>query len=241
VKDKTAATVFTAYKKIVTEAGGNPLELISDNGGEFTSNAFQNYLKTEQVFHFTVEPDYHKTLGIVDRLCRTIKEKLFKYFTDKKTTNWIDIIDKIMETYNDSPHSSLGDITPNDVEDNRQFVIELNKKKITNVSNHKFKIGSIVRIKLKGSIFKKGYKQQYSTETYTIESINGMNAKLDDGESAELNDLQVVDKHTDLPQAETEKVEKQAKVSKILKQVGVSEANETQEKRIRKPRTILDL
>ena len=77
-----------------------------------------------------VEPDYHKTLGIVDRLCRTIKEKLFKYFTDKKTTNWIDIIDQLMETYNDSPHSSLGGITPNDVEDNRQFVIELNKKNL---------------------------------------------------------------------------------------------------------------
>ena len=65
-----------------------------------------------------------------DRLSRTIKEKIFKFFTDKNTSNWIDNLDDIVNSYNDTPHQSLKYITPNDVKDNIYFVQDLNKQKI---------------------------------------------------------------------------------------------------------------
>lgn len=55
---------------------GIPLYLVSDNGPQFTSEAFQNFLKSNGVFHKRGAPYHPATNGQAERCIQTIKQKL---------------------------------------------------------------------------------------------------------------------------------------------------------------------
>ncbi len=60
-------------------------------------------------------------LGIIDRLVRTLRELIEKYFdiTGHRTDNIKDVMKTIVDTYNNSSHRTLNNKTPNQVfEDN---------------------------------------------------------------------------------------------------------------------------
>ena len=156
MKNKEKESVLSAFKKIIEE-NGKPEKLITDNGSEFTNREFQKLLAESKIFHETNDPQYHPTLGLIDRLCRTIKEKIFKFFTDKNETNWVDHLQGIVKAYNMSPHEALEDLAPHEAaeEKYKSFIQDLNKKKNV-ISNHYFKEGQIVRKKLAKPTFAKG-------------------------------------------------------------------------------------
>jgi len=244
MKSKESANVLSAFKKIVEE-NGKPEKLITDNGSEFTNREFQKYLSDSNVFHETNDPQYHPTLGLIDRLCRTIKEKIFKYFTDKNETNWVDHLQNIINAYNMSPHEALEDLTPQEASEEkyRTFIQDLNKEKNV-ISNHYFKEGQIVRKKLAKPTFTKGYKQIWGSNVHELKEVQGVNGVLDDGQVVKLNDLQVIPKPKEEPTMEpskVEKMEKQAKVEKVLKSVGMDQSNVVEGKRQRKRKEVFDL
>lgn len=211
LQNKLGSTVLEAFKLYVDD-NGFPRELISDNGKEFVNNNFQEYVKGK-VYHKLVEPNYHKTLGIVDPLCRTLKEKLFRYFYAENTTNWIDKIDQLIVSYNNTPHRSLGYLSPNEVKDNAQYVQKLNQDKLkeTKQSTHKFAVGQYVRYKLKKAIFDKGYLRIWSSEVFQIKEIKGVNAVLNNDKTYKLSNLQIVEK-PDEPLDEEKKNEEEDEV-----------------------------
>jgi len=184
-------------------------------------------------------------LGLIDRPCRTIKEKIFKFFTDKNETNWAEHLQGIVQAYNMSPHEALEDLTPQEAaeEKYKSFIQDLNKKKNV-ITNHYFKEGQIVRKKLVKPTFAKGYKQIWSAGVHELKEVKGVNGVLDDGQIVKLNDLQVIPKpmvsHPVEP-SKIEKVEKQAKVEKVLKTVGMDQSNVRASGRIRKKKEVFDL
>jgi len=93
---KEGTSALHAFSAIANEHENGPEKLITDNGSEFTNKKFQDFLTVNNILHETNEPQYHSTLGLIDRLCRTIKEKIFKYFTDKNETNWVDHLQNII-------------------------------------------------------------------------------------------------------------------------------------------------
>jgi hypothetical protein len=44
---------------------------------------------------------------IVERFNRTLKEKMWRYFTEKQTNKWTDILDDLINSYNNSYHTSI--------------------------------------------------------------------------------------------------------------------------------------
>jgi hypothetical protein len=50
----------------------------------------------------------------IERFNRTLKTRLFRYFTHHKTNRWIDVLDEFIRSYNESFHRSIG-MAPNDV------------------------------------------------------------------------------------------------------------------------------
>jgi len=182
---------------------------------------------------------------LIDRLCRTIKEKIFKFFTDKNETNWVDHLQVIITAYNQTPHEALEDLSPQEASEERYkvFIQDLNKKKNV-ISNHYFKEGQIVRKKLAKPMFTKGYKQIWGENVHELKEVKGVNGVLDDGQIVKLNDLQVIPKKPNEPKAEpsrVEKVEKQAKVDRVLKSVGIDQSNVVEGKRHRKRKEVFDL
>lgn len=257
LKNKKSDTVLNAFITIVKK-NGNPNVVISDNGNEFVNNDFKKYLMDNNIHQQTSEPGYHKTLGLIDRVTRTIKEKMTKLWTDNNTTNWIDNIDSIVENYNNSPHKSLKNKAPNDISKFDNTIESINISKNVNIENqHDFKIGDTVRKKLKKTIFTKGYKQIWSFSTYTIKQINGANATLNNDTIVKLNDLQKINNDNgeskthettnekfvvEIPKLqkdnenhifESNDIEKKAKHAKLLKSLDINKSNIIEKKRIR--------
>ena len=44
---------------------------------------------------------------VIERFNRTIKEKMFKYFSANNTRNYVDVLDLLVDQYNNTIHSSI--------------------------------------------------------------------------------------------------------------------------------------
>jgi hypothetical protein len=236
IKNKSSKDVDAAFEKVLKEAG-NPQLIISDNGSEFMSQSFQNILKQNKIFHQPVEIGYHPALGIIDRLSRTIKERLEKHFTNTSTVKWIDFLPKLMTAYNNTPHKSLNYISPNKVKNNKQLIININQQKSTKGKAIEFAKEQLVRIRLKKPIFTKGYKQEWSTQVFTLQKIEGANGILEDGTKVKLSNLQFVTKVSEPTKqnVQQKKVEKKVKTIRNVRKEGLDVHDITSRLRQRKP------
>ena len=157
---------------------------------------------------------------------RTIKEIIFKDFTEKDTVVWYDKLQDYINAYNNSPHSSLENLTPNQAtesDENIDKIKSINVKKSLVKMDPRFTEGVTVRKKLKKPTFTKGYKQLWGKRTYEIDKIIKTRALLKNGEYVPLNSLQVIPEGEILSENETEleREEEQAKVERKLKKEGL--------------------
>jgi hypothetical protein len=75
---------------------------------------------------------YGNKLGILDRLVRTLKEMIEKYWSVvSKQTSFPEMIDKIINTYNNQPHRTIKS-TPNEMFD------DVNKQNFNNQKDKEF-------------------------------------------------------------------------------------------------------
>jgi len=152
-----------------------------------------------------------------------------------------------MTAYNMTPHDALEGLTPQEAAEkkNGQFIRELNSRKNV-ISNHFFKEGQFVRKKLARPTFAKGYKRVWSQEVHILKQVKGVNGVLENGDVVKLNDLQVIpnpNEKAEEPAKETrvERLDKAAKVDKVLKSVGIDQTNLVEGARIRRAKKIFDL
>ena len=87
--------------------------------------------------------------------------------TGKKTYIMLDVLDGVVNTYNNTKHSTIK-MKPIDVKDNnkRVYIDEHNEK------DSRFKVGDRVRISKFKNIFAKGYTANWSTEIFIVDQIN---------------------------------------------------------------------
>ena len=104
----------------------------------------------------------------MERFNRTLKHRLWCYFTTSTKQNWADVLLDVVNSYSNSVHRTLGrkptDITPAVVGDVREEVLfnhPLNKK-----------IGDTIFIANVKSIFVKGYLLNWTEQTFTAAAIN---------------------------------------------------------------------
>lgn len=87
--------------------------LRSDRGGEFKNRQLLNYLKNEGVRIFFA--NQNSKASIAERVIRTIRGRLYRYFQKERTHRYIDVLPDVVENYNSTPHRSLGGLTPKEV------------------------------------------------------------------------------------------------------------------------------
>lgn len=71
-------------------------------------------LKHHGIHHFSFENEMVKA-SLVKRFSRTLQDCVHKYLTSKSTDRYIDILPRLVEAYNETKHSSMGE-APNDVD-----------------------------------------------------------------------------------------------------------------------------
>ena len=122
-------------------------------------------------------------LGIIDRLVRTLRELIEKYYdiTGYRTDNIKDVIKSIINTYNNNSHRTLKNKTPNEVfKDNDDQMTRYLNDSVHNQQVYKsvpFDTGDKVRILEQKEKFDKG-KQKFSKEIYTIDKKEGYKIKV---------------------------------------------------------------
>ena len=104
---------------------------------------------------------------------------------DNNTTTFLPHLDDLIENYNDTPHSSLKNKTPDDMFDNKKLLKEIYEEGEEHnaelSSKIKLKIGNYVRKKVDKGKFEKE-KQKYSSEIYLIVEKVGRYYKIQDAE-----------------------------------------------------------
>ena len=153
-----------------------PKNITTDPGLEFTNNKFKQLLKDNNITLWLSRPKHKNQTAIVERAIRTIRSKVKKYMDAYNTKVWIDVLDDIVDNYNNSVHKSLG-LTPNQMANvDSKFLVDNLEY---NHSNNLYEIGDKVRKLIKHNIFdKEGDK--YSKTIYTIDKIEGNRIYLND-------------------------------------------------------------
>lgn len=180
LKNKQGSSIVNAFENIFKNSKRRPIQIRTDKGGEFVNTIFQNFLKKEKIHFFTSNNE--TKAAVVERFNRTLKERMWKYFTLKNTRRYIDVLPQLVDSYNNSWHRSIKrkPIEVNEFNAHEVWNTLYGKNLVKPVS-FKFKINDTVRIsKLKG-VFEKGYTPNWSTEIFRItKRLKGPKYKLCD-------------------------------------------------------------
>ena len=105
MKNKTAHSLLEAFDSILSE-GRKPEKLRTDKSTEFLNESFQQYLKNRDIHFYTA--DNEPKASVVERVNRTLKSKLYRYFTAINSLRYIDVLQDLVDSYNNTFHRSIG-------------------------------------------------------------------------------------------------------------------------------------
>ena len=167
---KSSRHVTEAFEKILA-TGDKCRMLQSDKGAEFLNSTFQHMLKRHNIHFYTSENDDIKS-AVVERFNRSLKTKMFRYFTFKNTRRYIDVLQDLIDSYNATYHRSIG-MAPNEANASNESLIRsrLYPPKSTKKLRFRYDVGDTVRIATtRHSPFAKGYTGKWSRELFKIAS-----------------------------------------------------------------------
>jgi Integrase core domain/Chromo (CHRromatin Organisation MOdifier) domain len=170
IKNKTGDEIVAAFTRIFTDYKRIPNKIQTDAGTEFYNSKVKKLFKENKIDLFSTKSDLKAS--IIERFNRTLKEKMWKVFSERNIYKWIDFLQDLVENYNTSYHRSIK-MTPNEASksENEPKVHEnlFETEKI--IKPGKFKIGDKVRIARYKSRFDKGYMPNYTTEIFVIYKV----------------------------------------------------------------------
>ena len=169
LKDKKGETVADALETIFKER--KPDKLWVDKGKEFYNKDVKRLVELYST-------ENKEKSSIVERWIRTMKEKMWKYFTDNNTYTYIDVLPDLVEDYNNTVHSSTK-LTPVEASKKKNELavwrnLYPDRFKIYDLTP-KFSVGDEVRISKNKAIFEKGYTTRWTEEIFTIIEIQNTN------------------------------------------------------------------
>lgn len=173
LKNKQGDTVTEAFKSIIRNR--KPAKLHVDNGKEFYNQPFKALLAQNDIKMYSTFSEVKAC--VVERFNRTLKEKMWRMFTHRDNHIYYKDLQKLVDSYNNSVHSSIS-IRPKDVTSDNEDKIWFNlygyqkngfpKSKSAKI---KFAVGDLVRITKYKYKFDKGYEANWSNEAFKISKI----------------------------------------------------------------------
>ena len=170
VKSKRGVDIRDSFKIIFKEA--KPEKIQFDEGKEFYNKDFKDLLTKNDIDWFSSYSD--KKAAIVERFNKTLQGRMYKYFTQKETNKWIDVLDNLVMGYNETFHSSIGmkPVEARKEENSGTVWFNLYGAHLQHeFGDPKFKIGNSVRISKYKTIFAKGYLPNFTEEIFKIKQI----------------------------------------------------------------------
>ena len=165
LKDKKGISFTNGFNKIIKQSGRKPNKIWVDQGSEFYNHAFKRWLSRNNIIMYST---YNEGKSVVaERFIGTLKNKLYKHMTATGKNVYYDVLDDIVNEYNNTKHNTIK-MKPKDVGDNnkRVYIDEHNEKP------SRFKVGDRVRISKFKNIFAKEYTPNWRKEICIVDKIN---------------------------------------------------------------------
>ena len=164
IKDKKGTSLVDAFKKIISKKR-KPNKIWVDQGSEFYNKPFKYFLKINNIEMYST---YNEGKSVVaERFIRTLINKTFKYMTAISKNLNFDVLDDIVDKYNNTVHRT---IKMKPIEVTNDYYAEYNEDQ-SNKKDPKFKVDHHVRISKYKIIFAKGYTPNWSEEVFVINKI----------------------------------------------------------------------
>jgi len=172
MKTKSADETAKAFTSIFNDGIVKriPNKIQTDDGKEFFNDKVGKLFKHHNINHFSTNSEFKA--AIVERFNRTLKEKMWKYFSEMGNHKWIDILSDLVKNYNNCFHRSIK-MTPVEAseKENESIVRKNLYGREFTFRKPKYSIGDKVRLSTYKNQFRKGYKQNYTTEIFTISGV----------------------------------------------------------------------
>jgi transposase InsO family protein len=167
LKTKGGEDITNAFRIIFKDV--NPIYLQTDKGKEFYNSAFDKFLKSKKCKLFSVYSP-HKA-ALVERFNRTLKTRMYRYFTHNNTQNWVKVLPDLISSYNNHRHSSIK-MSPIEAKKKKNWWKISSSREIVKSRHPKLNVGNLVRISKTKGVFEKGYKANWSEQIFVIHDID---------------------------------------------------------------------
>ena len=113
---------------------------------------------------------------VAERFIRTLKNKLYKHMTATNKNVYYDVLDDIVNEFNNTKHSTIK-MKPKDVKDDTTKSSAIARNKRVHIDEHneksaRYNVGDRVRISKLKNIFAKEYTPNWSKEIFVANKIN---------------------------------------------------------------------
>ena len=164
LKDKKGTTIVNAFQSILNDSKRKPNKIWVDQGSEFYNNVFKKRLKDNDIIMYSTHNEGKSV--VAERFIRILKNKFYKHMTAISKNVYYDVLDDIVDEYNNTYHKTIK-MKPINVGDD--YFTEYNKE--SNEKDPKFRVGDHIRISKYKNIFAKGYAPNWSQEIFVVERI----------------------------------------------------------------------
>lgn len=170
LKDKTAHTVVEAMRQIIQRDRNKMKLLQTDNGKEYYNTLFKKLMMEYNIKHYSTNSEMKAS--IIERFNRTLKNSMYKMFSQKGSYQWHDSLSDLIKKYNNSYHRTIGMKPVNVNESNENLVLQRIKRStkpaVDKVRAKSFKEDDKVRISKYKHVFRKGYLPNWTNEVFTV-------------------------------------------------------------------------
>ena len=104
LKDRRGNTIVNAFQKIISK-GRKSNKIWVDQGSKFYNNLLKRLLKISSIEMYLT---YNEGKSVVaERFIRTLKNKIFKHVTAISRNVYFDVLDAIVDKYNNTVHRAI--------------------------------------------------------------------------------------------------------------------------------------
>ncbi|KAL3084403.1 hypothetical protein niasHS_008558 [Heterodera schachtii] len=114
VKSKRPVDMKRAFEELFEQMPRVPDTLYTDRGLEFVAKPLKEFYAEKGIQKF--ETSSKKKAAVAERAIRTLKTRLYKYFSANNTSVWVDVLSKFLSAINNSVCRATG-LRPNEISD----------------------------------------------------------------------------------------------------------------------------
>ena len=169
LKNKYGETVTKEFSNILTKSKRKPLKIESDRGSEFYNSIFQNFLKSNNIHHYSGFTD--RGPSIAERVFRTIRNLLKKPVFLTGEASWINELQSVVKKYTNTIHSSTKMTPVQASKRSNDKLVYSNLRDDREKRHPKFNLCQLVRTAGIKRVFSEGDSTNWSYILYTITEV----------------------------------------------------------------------